>query len=173
MNAQVTSPLVANVRQLYELWYGRASMPDWEEMCRRLQAQVNTCTAAIAVPVMSLESVEVEIDIPEGNPITNAPTWTPIKVAHERPGIVAARIAQILREAGHVVFYVSRTTAIDAKYNGQTDLLKDIMAHAPFVVFYDNPEEKRRNGFISDLLVTRQCGFMVKVEKIKGGGFNG
>jgi len=172
MTSQIQTELVRNVRQLYKLWWKIATDDDWTEMQRQVQAAINSCAATLAVPRMNLGERRKLTAIPEGNPLVMEPVARRPKINSDF-GRYAGAIAQKLMADGHLVFYLTRSTAIDAQYGGQSQALKDILAFAPVVVFYDN-QDGRKNGFISDMLLTRQCGILIVIQpKLKGGNSRG
>jgi len=173
MASQIQTELVRNARQLYDLWWGECSPSDWTQMRTQIQDAINSSIATLAVPKMTLlGGYTPDIEVPEGNPLEMEPTQD-AKNTNNKTAQFAGRIAQVLVEKGHLVFFVTRSTAIDAKYGNQGQLLKDIIAFAPVIVFYDN-HDGRKNGFISEMLMTRQCGIIITItRKVKGGNDNG
>jgi hypothetical protein len=163
MASIIETKLVQDARQLYELWYGACSADDWQKMVTNRQDAINGSVATLAVPRMKLLNgfMPKNLALPVGNPIISEPICDE-RIINNRPGDFAGRLAQILVEKGHLVFFVTKSTAIDAQYSGHGQELKDIFAFAPVVVFYDN-QDGRKNGFINDLLMTRQCGLLVVV----------
>jgi hypothetical protein len=172
MTGQIQTELVRNVRQLYKLWWQIATEEDWAEMQKQVQASINSCVATLAVPRMNLGESRKLTTIPDGNPLEMEPVARRPQINGDF-GKYAGALAQKLAADGHLVFYLTRSTAIDAMYGGQSQALKDIVAFAPVVVFYDN-QDGRKNGFISDLLLTRQCGILIVIKpKFKGGNNSG
>lgn len=159
----IETKLVQDARQLYELWYGACSANDWKQMVANRQQAINGSVATLAVPKLKLlkDFMPKNLVLPIGNPVVAEPVRDE-RIIGNRPGDFAGRLAQILVEKGHLVFFVTKSTAIDAQYSGHGQELKDILAWAPVVVFYDN-QDGRKNGFIDDLLMTRQCGLLVVI----------
>ncbi len=176
MATPIQTELVRNVRQLYKLWWQIATKEDWAEMQKQVQTAINGCSATLAISKLNLRDLDEErklTAVPEGNPVEMDPVARRAKGVNDNFGRYAAAVAKNLSDAGHLVFYVTRSTAIDAMYSGQSQALKDILAFAPVVVFYDN-QDGRKNGFISDLLLTRQCGILIVIKpKLKGGNSRG
>lgn len=159
--SQIQSALVRDVAQnLYSWWWGKCAPADWAALVELAQAKINNCAATLPVPVMDLN--ETRPRLPElGNPLEMAPECKEVAVASNQARY-AGRAAQILRSQGHPIFYLNKSLALSAQYQGQDQLIKDIMAFAPLVVYHEN-KDGRPDGWVKDALLTRQYGLAVVV----------
>lgn len=167
---QVKSELVRDIAQGLYRWWGVCSPTDWSEMRQRAQAMVNACEVTWPVPVMDLRETRPALECPDGNPATMEPVYI-YRPVPDSAARYAGRVAQILSQAGHVVFYISNTSvpssAASAQYSEVKQVVTDIIMRAPVVVYYDN--EPGKDSWIRELFMNRQCGILVKVVEQPGG----
>lgn len=170
----IQSELVREVVGLYQTWWGICSPADWADFQGRIQEPINNCGACVVIPVMDLHESGPKLGKAlRGNPLEMAPHYQPEKVPGPRVARFAGRAAQLLVEMGHPVFYLSTMTASTAILNGHDQLVKDITAFAPVVVWRDMKADTRLAGRMDDLLMARQWGFLIRViEDKSGAGFS-
>lgn len=163
--ARNRSELVNKAVQMYRNWYGVSvcSPEEWKRAASKLQEEIDDCEAVLPVPVMELGESRVRFAIPTGNPLEMEPVVKKVMVPDNAERF-ADRVAQMLVEAGHVVFYVNHSLAISAQYSGNDLLVRDILTKAPVVVYYENPDG-RKNGWIASLLTKRRNGFAVAIRE--------
>ena len=170
---QVKSRLVRSVAQGLYRWWGVCSPDDWKQMVTRAQAMVNACEVTWPVPVMDLHESRPDLEYPDGNLVEMEPIYLYKSVPNAAR--YAGRVAQILSQAGHVVFYLSNTSvpssAASAQYLEVKQLVVDIIMAAPVVVYYDN--EPSKASWIRELFMNRQCGILVKVVEDQAAGNGG
>lgn len=164
----IQSEIVRGVREIYEWWWNGIPS-DWAYFTHQAQAAVNGHIATLPVPTMDLCETRPLTTIPEGNPLTMEPKLIAPRLNGDF-GRYAESVAQALIMRGHIVFFVTRTTALNAHWsNAQEDKqsIQDILAYAPVVVFYDNPDGHQAES-IDNMLRTAQCGIRVVVARSKG-----
>jgi hypothetical protein len=170
---QVKSRLVRSIAQGLYRWWGVCSPDDWTKMVKQAQAMVNACEVTWPVPVMNLHETRPDLEWPDGNPVEIEPVYLYRQVTNAAR--YAGRVAQILSQAGHVVFYLTNTSvpssAAAAQYSEVKQLVTDIIMSAPVVVYYDN--EPGRESWIRELFMNRQCGILVKVVGDQAAGKGG
>lgn len=155
--------IVKQVCYIYKTWFGVPICTEdkWLKLVEKLQKRINDCGITLPVPVMDLNESRPEFDIPEGNPLDYAPVYKEVQVG-SRQARYAGRVAQMLHKAGHPVFYVNHSLAISAQYSGNDGLVRDVLTTAPVVVYNEN-KDGRKNGWVKDLLLSRQSGIAVVV----------
>lgn len=176
----IQSEIVREVRKVYEWWWD--GLPtDWAYFIGKAQAAVNGHVATLAVPTMNLREIRPlkMINLHESRPVATFPKGNPLLMKplmlapelDEGFGKYASHLAQKLVEQGHIVFFVTRTTAINAHWSKRPEdkqTIQDIFAFAPVVVFYDDLDAKRVEA-IDTMILTAQCGIRVIVARPKGG----
>lgn len=164
-------PLVGKVINIYRKWYGVTvcSEAAWNAKAAEIQDIIDECQIVIPVPTMDLHEDRPQIEVPDGNPVEMDAILKKYVITSQSDRF-AGRVAQILREAGHMVFYVNHSLAVSAQYSGNDLLVRDILTSAPVVVYHENADG-RQNGWVQSLLMSRKKGYAVVVtpRKVKRG----
>lgn len=187
----IQSEIVQDVVSLYETWFDRLyPSTDWTRFQDRIQKAVNNCAVTAPLPRINLKSPEHNISgelaattllrmnvhearrvksISPGNPLAMEPELYAPELKNGHHAKYAGRVAQVLYEAGHPVFYLNRALPLgSAQYQGVDQLIADIMAFAPVVVYHESIEG-HKHGWVRDLLLTRQYGIAFFIREV----FNG
>ena len=146
---------------------------EWEkQVLPRLQAMINRAAVTLPLPRMEINEPRQLPEVPSGHPLDIEPTVKILNIKSHQARYAAALVKK-LAEEGHAVFYITQTTAISTAYSrevGQGDqAVRDAMINAPVLVFHHN-RDGRKNGWIADLVYSRQNGICFVIEEV-GGGF--
>lgn len=164
--ANERSELVRKVVGVYRNWYGAAVCSDeaWKKKVAAIQAMINDCEIVLPVPRMDLNESRPRFDIPEGNPLDMEPMYKSVPVGSNQARY-AGRVAQMLVEAGHIVFYINHSLAVSKQYGGDDLMVRDILTKAPVIVYFKN-KDGRNNGWVESALLSREYGIAIEVQEV-------
>jgi len=153
---------------------------EWRDKQRALQAAIVSSYLSEPIPMFTKTSVDTSRIPACTHPLCMKPYfWVP-KPLGKRSGRIAAYLSKWLTEDNsllathseqrmhsrqHVVFYVHHSHAMSLCYERREQAVRDILLYAPVLVYWHNQDQRHGNGWMLQLIESRQYGLAFIVEE--------
>ena len=151
---------------------------EWQAKQKALQGAIVSSYLSEPIPTFTKTSVNTTKIPVCTHPLYMKPYfWVP-KPLGKRSGGIAAYLARWLSEEGkefavgcgwyskeHIVFYVHHSHAMSLCYERREQAVRDVLLYAPVLVYWHNQDQRRGNGWMLQLIESRQYGLAFIVEE--------
>ena len=152
---------------------------EWQAKREALQNAIVSSYLSEPIPVFTKTKVDTTKIPACTHPLYMKPYfWVP-KPLGKRSGKVAAYLAKWLSEGvgvtgppghwcfsrEHVVFYVYHSHMMSLCYERREQAVRDVLLYSPVLVYWHNQDQRRGNGWMLQLIESRQYGLAFIVEE--------